>query len=130
MQEKTKIIFTELEWVFNGDLVTKFEKKFNCSIVHLPSESNEDMYTVISNGQYAVDVAIPSDYMIQKLVNENLLNKLDFSKMSNYQSEMFDENLTNLRKSYFKDNELYAVPYFGVQLALCITIVQQVLNKN
>ena len=111
-KKKQKLYLLNWNEYLNGDLVTKFEKKFNCSIVHLPSESNEDMYTVISNGQYAVDVAIPSDYMIQKLVNENLLNKLDFSKMSNYQSEMFDENLTNLRKSYFKDNELYAVPYF------------------
>lgn len=111
-KKKQKLYLLNWNEYLNGDLVTKFEKKFNCSIVHLPSESNEDMYTVISNGQYAVDVAIPSDYMIQKLVNEKLLHKLDFNKMSNYQSDMFDENLTKLRKSYFEDNESYAVPYF------------------
>lgn len=110
-KKKTLYLLNWNEYL-NGSLVKKFEKKFKCKVKPIPSESNEDMYTVISSGQYPVDIAIPSDYMIEKLYKENLLNKLDFTRMSNYESDMFDDNLTALRKTYFEGNESYAVPYF------------------
>ncbi len=110
--KKQKLYLLNWNEYLNGSLVQKFQKKFNCKIEAIPSESNEDMYTVINNGQYPIDVAIPSDYMIEKLYNENKLNKLDFSKMPNYKADMFDDNLTILRNSYFEDNESYAIPYF------------------
>ncbi len=109
---KKKLYLLNWNEYLNGSLVTKFEKKYNCKIKTLYSESNEDMYSVISNSQYPVDIAIPSDYMIEKLYKEKLLNKIDFAKLSNYQADMFDEKLTDIRSTYFEDNESYAIPYF------------------
>lgn len=73
--------------------------------------SNESMYAKISSGSSSYDVIIPSDYMIERMVSENLLAPLDMSLIPNYQyiSEEFkDENV------YYEGNsdQIFSVPYF------------------
>ena len=67
---------------------------------------NESMYTIISSGAADYDVLFPSDYMVGKLIHENLLAKLDFANIPNYQ--YIDEAYKNL--DYDPNNE-YSVPY-------------------
>ena len=69
-------------------------------------DSNESMYTKLKAGGSAFDVIIPSDYMVQKLIEEDMLETLDFANIPNY--EYIDESFRNL--SYDPDN-LYSVPY-------------------
>lgn len=68
--------------------------------------SNEDMYNKISSGSVTYDVIIPSDYMIDRMVNEDMLEKLDFSNIPNY--KYVDENYKNL---FFDPDNEYSVPY-------------------
>ena len=73
--------------------------------------SNEDMYAKLSSGSAVYDVIIPSDYMIQRMVTENMLAPLDISKIPNYENvadEFKGENV------YYEDNSdnIYSVPYF------------------
>lgn len=68
--------------------------------------TNEDMYIKIKNGGTDYDIAIPSDYMIEKMAKENLLQKIDTSKMENYKN--IGDFFKNL--SYDPNNE-YSVPY-------------------
>lgn len=131
---KKKLYLLNWNEYLNGSLITKFEKAYNCKVQTLYSESNEDMYSTISNNQYPVDIAIPSDYMIEKLYKENLLNKIDFNRLSNYQSDMFDDNLTSLRKGYFAENESYAVPYFWGTIGIMYndrnSAVEDIIKNN
>lgn len=68
--------------------------------------SNEDMYNKIKSGSASYDVIIPSDYMIEKMINEELLLKLDFDNIPNY--KYVDEQHRNL---FFDPNNEYSVPY-------------------
>lgn len=72
--------------------------------------SNEDMYNKISSGAVSYDVIVPSDYMIARMAQENLLEPLNFDNIPNYKN--IDENFRNL---YYDPENLYSVPYtYGV----------------
>ena len=74
--------------------------------------SNESMYAKIESGSASYDVIIPSDYMIQRMVKENLLAPLDLSKIPNYQ--YIDEKFKG-DNIYYEDDQsdkTYSVPYF------------------
>ncbi|MBQ7794622.1 MAG: spermidine/putrescine ABC transporter substrate-binding protein [Clostridia bacterium] len=68
--------------------------------------SNEDMYNKIKSGSASYDVIIPSDYMIEKMISEGLLQKLDFENIPNY--ENVNEDYKGL---FFDKNDEYSVPY-------------------
>ena len=73
--------------------------------------SNEDMYAKISSGSATYDVIIPSDYMIQRMVEEKLLIPLDLSKIPNYQ--YIDDSFKGDNIYYEDDSDnSYSVPYF------------------
>ena len=77
------------------------------SLIHiLTFDSNESMYTKLKTGGSSYDVIIPSDYMIEKLIAEDMLEPLDFENIPNFQ--YVDESFRNL--SYDPEN-LYSVPY-------------------
>ena len=69
-------------------------------------DTNEIMYTKLKTGGANYDVIIPSDYMIGKLVEEDMLAPLNFDNIPNYQ--YIDEQFKN--RNYDPDN-LYSVPY-------------------
>ena len=72
--------------------------------------SNEDMYNKISNGAVSYDVIIPSDYMIARMVEEDLLLPLDFDNIPNaqYINPAF-------RDLYYDAENLYSIPYtYGI----------------
>ncbi len=68
--------------------------------------TNEDMYVKIKTGASAYDVAIPSDYMIKRMLDENLLNKINMDNIPNY--KYIDDRFKFL--DYDPNNE-YSVPY-------------------
>ena len=72
--------------------------------------SNEDMYAKIRSGATSYDVIIPSDYMIQRMINEDMLETLDFSNIPNA-VHIADEFLN----PYYDPDNLYSVPYpYGI----------------
>lgn len=72
-----------LNWgdYMNMDLVAAFEEEFNVQVVYEEVDSNESMYERISAGNTDYDIAIPSDYMVEKLKNENLILPLDSAQL-------------------------------------------------
>ena len=98
------------------ETVREFEKWYEATydqkvtVNYSTYASNEDMYSKISSGAVSYDVLIPSDYMIQRLVAENRLEKLDFSNIPNYK---YIDSL--YRDLYFDPSNEYSVPYsFGM----------------
>lgn len=73
--------------------------------------SNESMYAKIESGSASYDVIIPSDYMIERMVKEDMLAPLDISKIPNYQ--YIDERFKGDNVYYEDDSDnIYSVPYF------------------
>ena len=72
--------------------------------------SNEDMYNKLSIGAVSYDVVIPSDYMIERMISEDMLLPLDFENIPNYAN--IDESFHGL---YYDPEDTYSVPYtYGV----------------
>ncbi len=86
--------------------ITAFEKEYHAKVIYERYGSNEQMYQKLFDGS-DYDIIVPSDYMIQRLVEEDRLQKIDFSKLSNYDG-VFDF-LKNNGMDYMEE---YSVPYF------------------
>ena len=89
------------------DVIAAFEEAYpNIKVNYSTYDSNEIMYAKLANGGITVDVIIPSDYMIGRLIAEDMLLELDFDNIPNYQ--YIDENFKNT--AYDPENK-YSVPY-------------------
>ena len=88
------------------NIISEFEEKTGCSVVVENFDSNEQMYIKVANGE-AYDILVPSDYMIQRLIEEGYLQKLDHSKLDCL--DKISEDVLNL--PYDPGNE-YSIPYF------------------
>lgn len=88
------------------DLIPEFEDEFGVRVNYSMFASNEEMYTKLLGGTH-YDVLIPSDYMIQKLIEEDMIQPLDKSIITNM-SNLYEGTLN---KPYDVDNT-YSVPYF------------------
>ena len=68
------------------DVIAEFEKAYpNIKVNYVTFDSNETMYTKMAGGGITVDVIIPSDYMVGRLIQENMLLPLNFANIPNYQ---------------------------------------------
>ena len=88
------------------DVVKEFEKLTGINVNYSTFDSNESMYSLIKYGGVSYDIVIPSDYMIERMINENMLQKLDIERLSNY--HLIDEKYKNL---YYDSNNEYSVPF-------------------
>ena len=89
------------------EVIAEFEKRYpNIKVNYSTYDSNEIMYSKLSNGGITVDVIIASDYMIARLISEDMLLPLNFDNIPNYQ--YIDENFKNT--AYDPENK-YSVPY-------------------
>lgn len=89
------------------DVIAAFEEACpNIKVNYSTYDSNETLYTKLAGGGITVDVIIPSDYMIARMINENMLEELDFDNIPNYQ--YIDETFKNT--AYDPENK-YSVPY-------------------
>ncbi|WP_409273428.1 PotD/PotF family extracellular solute-binding protein [Neobacillus sp. SCS-31] len=89
------------------NLIKRFEKETGISVVYETFDSNEAMMTKIKQGGTAYDIAVPSEYMIDKMREENLLIPLDHSKLPNLKN--IDPRFMDLP---FDPENKYSVPYF------------------
>ncbi|MFM1654151.1 ABC transporter substrate-binding protein [Brevibacillus sp. B_LB10_24] len=89
------------------DLLKQFEQETGIKVIYQTFDSNEAMMTKIAQGGTTFDVAIPSEYAISKMKEENLLLPIDHSKLPNL--KYINPRFLNL--SFDKENE-YSVPYF------------------
>lgn len=86
--------------------ISKFEKQYNCKVYYKTFDSNEEMYTAIVGGD-KYDIVVPSDYMVERLIRENMIQKIDLSKITNF------ENLAEgVRHRDYDPNHEYSIPYF------------------
>ena len=87
-------------------LIDEFEEQTGITVHYETVPSNEELYSLLSQGAITPDVIVPSDYMISQLIEEDMLQTLDYSKIPNF--EKIADRFKNL--SYDPEN-LYTVPY-------------------
>ena len=89
------------------DIVAAFEEAYPWIDVNYATfDSNEIMYSKLSNGGITVDVIFPSDYMVARMIDEDMLLEIDYSNIPNYQ--YIDEEFKNT--AYDPENK-FSVPY-------------------
>ncbi len=99
------------EYISNGsdgglNVNAQFTKETGINVNYTTFQTNEELFAKLSGGGANYDVIIPSDYTISKLIENDMLHKLDFNNIPNY--NFIDNNFRNLE--YDSKNE-YAVPY-------------------
>lgn len=98
--------------VFNcGDyidtsLIDKFEKETGIKVNYDTYDTNEIMYQKVKNNPGTYDIVVPSDYMIEKMIKEDMAEEINFTNIPNFQ--YIDEDFKNL--SYDPSNK-YSIPY-------------------
>ena len=89
------------------DIIAAFEEKYpNIHVNYSTFDSNEIMYSKLSNGGITVDVIFPSDYMVARMIDEGMLMELNYDNIPNYR--YIDEEFKNT--AYDPANK-YSVPY-------------------
>ena len=101
------------------DVIANFEEEYGVKVNYSLFESNEIMYTKLLSGNN-YDVIVPSDYMIERLMEEELIQPLDYSYMTNLDD--LNPEVLALRDEYDTDGK-YSIPYFWGSVGL-------VYNKN
>ena len=88
------------------NLLNDFEAKTGAKVVMENFDSNEQMYIKVANGE-TYDVLVPSDYMIQRLIGEDYLQKLDKTKL-----DCMDKLCEDVIGLPYDPNNDYSIPYF------------------
>ena len=94
-------------------LISKFEEETGIKVLYETYDTNETMYQKVKSGSTNYDLVFPSDYMVEKMKNEGLLQKIDFKNIPNM--KYIDESFLN--PVYDKTNE-YSVPYMWGTLGI------------
>ena len=87
-------------------LITRVEEETGIRVNYQTAESNEALYSLIKMGGADFDVIVPSDYMIARLIEEDMLAELDYDNIPNF--DLIDDTYKHL--SYDPENK-YTVPY-------------------
>ena len=107
----TLYVYNWGEYMSNGDDETlninrEFEKITGIKVEYSTYESNEVMYTKVASGSVPYDIVIPSDYMIERMIKNGLLQKIDTESLTNY-----DLIAPEYKNMHHDPNNEYSVPY-------------------
>ena len=90
-------------------VISQFEEETGIKVIYDMFETNEEMYPIIEAGAISYDAVCPSDYMIQKMVQNDLLAELNFDNIPNIKE--IDPLYLQMASTAFDPENKYAVPY-------------------
>lgn len=108
MMNSEKVVVYNWGEYLDPEVLTMFEEETGIDVVYEEFETNEILYPKISSGAIAYDVICPSDYMIQRMIENDLLAEINFDNIP---------NIKNIGKDYmeqsrqFDPENKYSVPY-------------------
>ena len=105
---RNKVVLKVYNWgdYIDPDVLDGFEEEYDIKVIYDEFATNEEMFAKIKAGASDYDILFPSDYTIKRMIDEEMLYKLDFENIPNYQ--YIDSKFKNL--AYDFNNE-YSVPY-------------------
>ena len=102
---KEVVSFYNWGGVLTDDILKQFEDETGIDIIYSEFDENENMYTVVKNSPADYDLIAPSEYMVEKMIDEGMLREIDHSKLS---------NISNIGKEFmnreFDPNNKYSIP--------------------
>lgn len=107
MNEEKVIVYNWGEYM-DPEILNLFEEETGIDVVYEEFETNEIMYPKISSGAIAYDVVCPSDYMIQRMLENNLLEEINFDNIPNIKN--IGAEYMERSKEFDPENK-YSVPY-------------------
>ncbi len=90
------------------EVIKDFEEETGIEVIYDEFETNETMYPIVSKGAVQYDLVCPSDYMIQRMEQEGLLEEVDWDNVPN--RTCIDDEFWQFARSYDENNR-YSVPY-------------------
>nr|WP_296157398.1 extracellular solute-binding protein [uncultured Blautia sp.] len=112
--EKSDMLNDEKVVVYNWgeyidpEVLTMFEKETGIDVVYEEFETNEILYPKVSSGAIAYDVVCPSDYMIQRMIENDLLTEINFDNIPNIKN--IGQQYMDQSRQFDPENK-YSVPY-------------------
>lgn len=126
--EKAAVTLNVFNWgdYIEEEVLASFTETTGIQVNYTTYATNEDMYTKIKNGGSEYDVLFPSDYMIEKMIKEDMLETLDLNNIPNM--EHIDGRFRNLP---YDPNETYSVPYMWGTLGILYntTMVEEEIDS-
>ena len=107
MNGEKLVVYNWGEYI-DPEVLTMFEEETGIDIVYEEFETNEILYPKISSGAIAYDVICPSDYMIQRMIENDLLSEINFDNIPNIKN--IGEQYMEQSKQFDPENK-YSVPY-------------------
>lgn len=108
-QEATNNCIFVYNWgsYIDPELLTKFEAETNIKVIYETFNTNEDLYVKLTNSSNKYDVIVPSDYMVERLILEKLIQPLDYTLLDNakYINAEF-------KHASYDPGNLYSIPFF------------------
>ena len=112
-EKKEKLVVCNWgEYIADGsddtmDVIAEFEKRFNVEVEYVVAETNETLYSLMKSGSVKYDVVFPSDYMVEKMVRENMLAEINFDNIPNFKNIM-----PEFKNPDYDPQNRFSVPYF------------------
>ena len=110
-----KVTINVLNWgdYIDPDLIKQFEKETGIAVKYTTMVSNEEMLVKLAAADCIYDLCFPSDYLIEKLIGDDLLHPLDMENIPNFKN--IDERFLDLE---FDPDNTYSVPYMWGTLGI------------
>ena len=111
----SKVTINVLNWgdYIDPDLIDQFEEEYGINVKYSTLTSNEEMLVKLTASDCIYDLCIPSDYVIEKLIGQDLLAEIDMDKLP---------NISNINPEFldlaFDPGNKYSVPYFWGTLGI------------
>ncbi|MCF0110377.1 MAG: extracellular solute-binding protein [Erysipelotrichaceae bacterium] len=101
----TLYVFNWGEYI-GENTIENFEKKYNVTVKYNTFDSNEEMYTALLGGD-VYDIIVPSDYMVERLIKEEMIQPLDLEALTN-----IGNIADGLKSPSYDPDHTYSIPYF------------------
>lgn len=102
---KEVVSFYNWGGVLTDEILAQFEKETGIHVIYSEFDENENMYTVVKNSPSDYDLIAPSEYMVEKMIDEGMLREIDHSKL---------KNISNIGKAFmdreFDPKNKYSIP--------------------
>lgn len=113
-QRRNVLLFLNWGEYVDEEMIEEFENLYNCEVAMDLGESNELFYSKLSAGTTCYDVMCPSDYMVLKMAENDMLREIDFSQLPNYSLEARMPGVVGIAETLEKKQPgitSYYVPY-------------------
>lgn len=106
--EAKKVTINVFNWgeYIDEEILRNFTEETGINVNYETYATNEEMYEKVKSGTTSYDLIAPSDYMLERMIKEDLVQEIDYSKLPNYKN--IDDRYKNL--AYDPENK-YSVPY-------------------